>query len=108
METEVLQKEDLAVSGRGNGILNLLANTIIKEGNLLSEEPLELWDNRLEAEFWVYFAIWSSEMGHEDHCFGAVLDSIFDGWEGSDNPLRIGDLVVCIKRDVEIDLKDIS
>jgi hypothetical protein len=32
-------------------------------------------------------------MGHEDNSFGALLDGIFDGWEGTDDTLVVCDLV---------------
>jgi hypothetical protein len=42
-------------------------------------------------------------MGHEDDGFGALFDGIFDGWQGSDYTLVVGDLIA-IERHVEIDL----
>lgn len=43
-------------------------------------------------------------MGHEDDGFGTMVDSIFDGREGSDYSLVVCDLLVRIERYIEIDL----
>ena len=42
-------------------------------------------------------------MGHEDNGLCALFDGIFDGWEGTDNALVVGDLIA-VKWDVEVDL----
>lgn len=42
VESQVLEQEDLAVLAVGNGLLNLGANTVRKEGDGLGEEFLEL------------------------------------------------------------------
>lgn len=43
-------------------------------------------------------------MGHKDHGFGALFDGIFDGRQGSNDSLVVGDLVA-IERDVEVNLE---
>lgn len=47
-------------------------------------------------------------MGHEDHSFGTVVDSIFDGWDRAGDTLRVGDFLVAVEWDVEIDLDYVS
>ena len=47
-------------------------------------------------------------MGHEDDGFGAIVNGILDGGEGSDDALVVGDLLVGVKWDVEVDLIKIS
>jgi hypothetical protein len=44
-------------------------------------------------------------VGHEDYAFGAVLDGVFDGWEGADDALVVCDFLVAVKGDVEVDLE---
>lgn len=34
-----------------------------------------------------------------------MVDCILDGWQGTINSLRVGDLLVGIKRNIEIDLR---
>ena len=51
----------------------------------------------------VDLAVWASEVGHEDDCLGAVVDGVFDGWDGTDDALRVGDLLVGVQWNVEVD-----
>jgi hypothetical protein len=43
-------------------------------------------------------------VGHEDHGLGTVVDGILDGGDGASNALGVGDLLVGIEGNVEIDL----
>jgi hypothetical protein len=43
-------------------------------------------------------------MGHENYGLGAMVDCIFDCWDGTGDTLVIGDLLVRIKGDIEINL----
>jgi len=43
-------------------------------------------------------------MGHEDHGLGAMVDGVLDGWDGTDDTLGVGDLLVGVEGDVEVDL----
>jgi hypothetical protein len=44
-------------------------------------------------------------MGHEDDGFGTMVDSIFDGREGSGYSLVVCDILVRVKWNVEVDLE---
>jgi hypothetical protein len=44
-------------------------------------------------------------MRHQDHGFGAVVNGIFDGRDRTGDTLRVGDVLIRIERDVEIDLQ---
>jgi hypothetical protein len=44
-------------------------------------------------------------MGHQDHGLCAMVNSILDCWDGSGNTLGVGNLLIGIERDVEIDLE---
>jgi hypothetical protein len=43
-------------------------------------------------------------VGHEDDRLGAVVDRILDGWDGTSDTLGVGDVLVGVERDVEVDL----
>jgi hypothetical protein len=43
-------------------------------------------------------------VGHEDHGLGAILDGVLDGGDGAGDALGVGDLLVGVKGDVEVDL----
>lgn len=44
-------------------------------------------------------------MRHEDDGLGAVLDGILDGGQRADDALVVGDVLVAVERDVEVDLE---
>jgi hypothetical protein len=46
-------------------------------------------------------------MRHKDHRLGSVVNGIFDGGEGANDALVVGDFVT-VERDVEIDLRGVS
>lgn len=58
----------------------------------------------MKRVFGIDFAVRASQMGHEDDSLGSVIDSIFDGWDSSGNTLIVGNVLVRVERDVEIDL----
>jgi len=43
-------------------------------------------------------------VGHEDDSLGAVVDRILDGWDGTGDTLGVGDVLIGVERDVEVDL----
>jgi hypothetical protein len=47
-------------------------------------------------------------MGHENHCLGSVVNSVFDGGESADDALVISDVLICVERDIEVDLSLVS
>jgi len=46
-------------------------------------------------------------VGHEDDGFGAIVNGVLDCGEGANDALVVGDFVA-IKRDVEVDLGQMS
>ena len=42
-------------------------------------------------------------MRHEDNSLGSIVDCVFDGWYGADDALVVGDLLVGVKGNIEID-----
>jgi hypothetical protein len=47
-------------------------------------------------------------MGHEHHGLGAIVDGVLDGGDGADNALGVGDILVAVEGDVEVDLRESS
>ena len=43
-------------------------------------------------------------MRHEDDGFGAIVDGIFDGWQGADDALVVGNFFIFVKGHVKVDL----
>lgn len=104
VETQVLKQNDLTARGLVDGLLHLLANTVLSEDDALAEQLLQLRDNRLQAVLGVLLAIGTAKVGHEDDGLGTLLDGIFDGGQSTNDTLGVGDLLLLIERDVEVDL----
>ena len=104
VEAQVLKEDDLSVLGAVHGLLDLLADAVVCECDALAEQLLELGNDRLETVLRVRLAIRASEVGHEDDGLSAVLDGMLDCGESTDNALVVGDLLVRVERDVEVDL----
>lgn len=104
VEAQVLQENHLAALGVVHNLLNLWSNAVWSEGDAAAEKLLELWNNRLERELVVDLAIWAAQVGHQDHSLGAVVDGILDGGNGTGNTLCVGDVLLGVEGNVEVDL----
>lgn len=104
VEAQVLQKDNLTTSGLVNGLLGLGTNTVISEDDALAEEFLELGNNGLQAVLGVDLAIRTTQVGHEDDGLGSIVNGVLDGGQSTDDTLVVGDVLVGIEGDVEIDL----
>jgi len=107
VETEVLKQDDLTTGGLVDSLLGFLANRVLSEDNAAAQELLELRDNGLQTVLGIDLAIRTAEMGHEDDGLGAILDGVLDGGEGTDDTLVVGDFLVGVEGDVEVDLASI-
>jgi len=95
VETQVLQEDNLAAGGLVNNSLDLWTDTVWSQLDLLAtEELLEFWNDRLQGVLWVDLSIRTPKVGHEDDGLGTVVDSILDGWKGTNNTLVVGDVLV--------------
>jgi len=104
VEAKILQQDDLAIASLVNSVLHLLAYTVVGERYARAQKLLEFGNDRLEAVLCVWLAVWSAEMAHEDNSFGSVVASMFDRGESADDALVVGDLLVGVEWDVEVDL----
>jgi len=104
VKSQVLEQDDLAVLGIRNSLLNLFADTVLGQDNLLAELRLELGHDGGEGVLGVGLAIGAAQVGHEDDAFCAVIDGVFDGGDGADDALVVGDFLVGVEGDVEVDL----
>jgi len=105
VESEVLKENDGAILSLVDDLLNLGTDTVGGEGDLLAQELLELGNNRLEGVLLVGRAVGAAEVRHEDDGLGAIVEGVLDGGEGTDNSLVVGDVLVGVERDVEVDLE---
>ncbi|KAH3676868.1 hypothetical protein OGATHE_001358 [Ogataea polymorpha] len=81
--------------------LDLRANTVRQESDLLTQQRLQFASNRLQGEFLVHLTVWSTQMGSQDDNLWLLIQNVLDGWQGSNNSLIVGDLVP-IKRNIEV------
>lgn len=105
VEAQVLQEDDLATGGLVDGLLNLGSNAVISEDDALAEQLLQNGDDGLQAVLLVHLAVGATEVGHQDDGLGAVVDGILDGGKSTNNALGVGDVLVLVERDVEVDLR---
>jgi hypothetical protein len=105
MEAEVLKKDDLATGSGVDGLLDLGADAVLGESDGFAEQLGEDGDNRLKAILLVDLAVRAAEVGHQDDGLGAVVDGILDGGQGTDDALVVGDGLVLVERDIEVDLR---
>lgn len=104
VEAQVLEQNNLATGGLVDGLLGLSTDTVISEGDALSEKLLEHGHDGLQAVLGVDLAIGAAEVGHEDNGLGAVVDGILDGGEGTDDTLGVGDVLLSVEGNVEVNL----
>lgn len=104
METQVLKQNDLSILRTIDRLLSVGTNTVLGKRDLGTQQLLQLGNNRLETIFRVGLAVWSTEVAHEDDCFGAILACVLDCGEGADDTLVVGDFLIRVEWDIEIDL----
>lgn len=104
VEAKVLQQHDAAALGLVDNGLDVRADAVRREGDGLAQELLELGDNRLQAVLGVGAAIGATQVGHEHHGLGTIVDSVLDGRDGACDALVVGHLLLRIEGHVEVDL----
>lgn len=104
VETQVLEQNNLAPGGVVDGLFSLGTNTVLGEDDVLSKKLPKFRNNGLQAVLGVGLAVGAAEVGHEHDGLGAIVDSILDGREGTDDTLVVGNVVALVEGDVEIDL----
>ena len=105
VEAQVLQEDDLATSGLVDSLLDLGTNAILSEDDVLAIQELgELGNDGLKAVLGVDLAVGAAQVGHQDDGLGAMVNGILDGGQSADNALVVGDVLVRVEGDVEVDL----
>lgn len=104
VETQVLEEDDGTVVSLVDDGLDLGADAVGGESNALAKQLLELRNDGLERVLGVHGTIGTSKVRHEDDRLGAVVESMLDGGDGTDNALVVGDVLVLVEGNVEVDL----
>lgn len=104
VEAQVLEENDLTTGGLVDGLLGLGADAVLGEEDGLAQQLLELGDDGLQAVLGVDLAVGTAQVGHEDNGLGAILNGVLDGGQGTDDTLVVGDFLLVVERDVEVDL----
>lgn len=104
MESQVLEKYDATVGGAVDSLLDLRSDTVAGESDLLAEELLKLSHDWLQRVLCVGLAIGTTEVGHENDSLCAMLGCVLDGGQSADDALVVGDVLVAVQRDVEVNL----
>lgn len=104
VEPQILQQHNAAALSLVHDGLDLGADTVGSEGHGLAQQLLELGNHRLQTVLGVGASVGPAKVGHEHHGLGAVVDSILDGGDRTGDTLVVGDLLVGVKGNVEVDL----
>jgi hypothetical protein len=104
VKSQVLEQHDLAVARLGDNGLDLGAYTVRRELDALAQELLELGNDGLQGVLGVGGTVGTAEMRHEDHSLGTIVDGILDGRDGAGDTLVVGNVLVGIEGNVEVDL----
>lgn len=105
MEAQVLKEHNGTIVSLVDDGLNLGADAVRSKGDLLAEELLELRNDRLQRVLFVDGAIGTAEVGHQDDGLGAIVEGVLNGGDGADNALVVGDFLVLVEGNVEVDLR---
>lgn len=107
VEAQVLKKDDLAARGLVDGLLNVFADRVIGEDDVAAEQFLQLGHNRLQTELGVLVAIGTAEVGHQNNGLSAIVDSILDRGQSTNNTLGVGyrGVVLLVEGYVEVNLQ---
>lgn len=104
VETQVLKQHHLPTRGIVNSLLNLRTNAVVREDDAPAQQLLQLGNHGLQTVLRVRLAVRPAQVRHQHYGFGAVLNRIFDGWQGADDALGVGDVLFCVEGDIEVDL----
>lgn len=104
VEAQVLEQDDAAALGLVNDGLDLRADAVRGEGDGFAQELFKLGQDGLQAVLGVGRPVRAAQMRHQHHRLGTVVDGVLDGGDRTGDALRVGDLLVGIEGDVEVDL----
>ena len=105
VETQVLKENHRSVLRLVHNLLDLGANAVGGEGDLLAAELLlELRYDGLEGVLLVDGTVGAAEVRHEDDGLGAVVEGMLDRRDGADDALVVGD-GGAIEGNVEVNLQ---
>jgi hypothetical protein len=108
VKAQVLEQHNVTVVRLVDDLLDLRADAVGGKGHALAQQLLELGHDGLQRVLGVDLAVGAAQVRHEDNSLGAIVDGVLDGRDGADNALGVGDLLVGVERDVEVDLVSIS
>jgi hypothetical protein len=94
MKAQILEQNHLATCCIVDRLFDLFPNAVSCECDILAQQFLELWYNRLQTVLGVGFAVWPTKMRHEDDSFSSIVDGVLDGGDSTDDTLVIGDLFI--------------
>ena len=104
MKTQVFKENDLAPGGLVDGLLDLRADTVISENDRLSQQLFKLRNDRFQAIFGILLSVRTTEVRGKNDGFGTVVNGILDGGDSTGYSLGVCDLLVCVERDIEVNL----
>ena len=102
IKAQVLQQQDVAVRQRGHLCLHLGPDAVVGHGDGATEELGQVGSHRGEAVLRVRFSLGATEMRGQDQP-AALGQDVADGRQGGDDAGVVGDLLLIVEGDVEVD-----
>ena len=102
MKPQIFEKEDVPGLQRSGGFCRGLTDTVGGEGDGCAEELLEARNKVFEGIFFGGSILGTAEVGHQDDAAAVVKDLLY-GRDGGADAGVVGDLVLVVKRNVEVD-----
>jgi len=104
IEPEVLQHDDVAGLHRVDGLLHLGAHDVLRQGHVLAEQAREALRHRSQAHLVDDLSLRPAEVGGDDH-FRVFVEGVIDGGQDGPDARVVGDVLVGVEGNVEIEPK---
>lgn len=78
VESKILKKDDLTVFGFSSDLGGSIADAILNESDVFTNELGDFTNYRLQGEFVVLLSIWATQVRHENNRLGTVVEQVLD------------------------------
>jgi len=91
VESKILQKDEVSAGCGSAFSLNLFADAVVEELDLLLQSVFEDRENWGKGELWIFISVWSSSMTHQYNRLGSAFLQEVEGVKGRGNSGRVSD-----------------
>ena len=102
IEPEVLQHDNVARLHGIDGFLDLRPDDVLRQGHVLAKQPRESLGHGGQAHLFDELAFRPAEVGGDDD-LGVFIEGVVDGGQYGTDSRVIGDVLVAVEGDVEVE-----